>query len=298
MQPGRQRLHFVLMWGMPGLMANALVKPPHGGAVFRFDHYPRQPDPHTHAEWELNLVVRGTSQLLVDSRRYALHPHEAVWLFPDQRHTLYAESADFSMWVVLISATALKAWCRSEATHHLRTRREDLDYVRVLAPETAADLFRWCDRLVRMHAQTDRFNASLHHLVLEAWNGFQQATVMRRSDGLHPAVGRLLHQLSDGTNTERVEALCRKAGLSRSSLSKRFREETGMDITTFRHRVRLRRCLTLFGDGYERNLLDCALEAGFGSYAQFYRVFREHYGRGPREYFARHRIGKAETNDA
>jgi transcriptional regulator GlxA family with amidase domain len=33
-------------------------------------------------------------------------------------------------------------------------------------------------------------------------------------------------------------------------------------------------------------LLATAIEAGFGSYAQFYRVFREHYGQSPREYLS------------
>jgi AraC-like DNA-binding protein len=33
-------------------------------------------------------------------------------------------------------------------------------------------------------------------------------------------------------------------------------------------------------------ILECVDAAGFGSYAQFYKVFRQHYGEGPCEFLA------------
>jgi AraC-like DNA-binding protein len=39
--------------------------------------------------------------------------------------------------------------------------------------------------------------------------------------------------------------------------------------------------LRLYGTGRRTTALAAALEAGFGSYAQFYRVFRQQAGRSP-----------------
>ena len=39
--------------------------------------------------------------------------------------------------------------------------------------------------------------------------------------------------------------------------------------------------MLLYGGGRRTTALAAALEAGFGSYAQFYRVFREETGRSP-----------------
>ena len=39
--------------------------------------------------------------------------------------------------------------------------------------------------------------------------------------------------------------------------------------------------MTLYGNGRRTTALAAALDAGFGSYAQFYRVFREQAGRSP-----------------
>jgi len=45
----------------------------------------------------------------------------------------------------------------------------------------------------------------------------------------------------------------------------------------------VQRFLAIAGAGSgDRNLLDAALDAGFGSYAQFFRVFRQEMGTTPR----------------
>jgi AraC-like DNA-binding protein len=45
--------------------------------------------------------------------------------------------------------------------------------------------------------------------------------------------------------------------------------------------VRAQRFLPFYGRGRRTTALAAALEACFGSYAQFHRVFREHAGRSP-----------------
>jgi AraC-like DNA-binding protein len=44
-------------------------------------------------------------------------------------------------------------------------------------------------------------------------------------------------------------------------------------------------------DQGECRLLDAALEAGFGSYAQFHRVYRKLVGKAPRDYLSDRRAG-------
>jgi AraC-like DNA-binding protein len=65
-----------------------------------------------------------------------------------------------------------------------------------------------------------------------------------------------------------------------------FRAEMGMSLVEYRNRVRLDRFDTLLGEG-DMSLFEAALAAGFGSYAQFHRVFRKLRGVTPREYVRR-----------
>jgi AraC-like DNA-binding protein len=62
-----------------------------------------------------------------------------------------------------------------------------------------------------------------------------------------------------------------------------FKAEIGMSMVEYRNRVRLDRFTALLDKG-SRNLLETALAAGFGSYAQFHRVFRAARRVSPREY--------------
>jgi AraC-like DNA-binding protein len=67
------------------------------------------------------------------------------------------------------------------------------------------------------------------------------------------------------------------------SFAKQFRAQIGVSVVGYRNRVRIERFLGLvdLGGG---NLLAAALDAGFGSYAQFHRVFRRLLGVTPKEY--------------
>jgi AraC-like DNA-binding protein len=75
--------------------------------------------------------------------------------------------------------------------------------------------------------------------------------------------------------------LAREAGLSPSHLSRTFKAQTGISITRFRNQRRLEHFRESYGDGRHTTTMAAALEAGFGSYAQFYRVYRSETGINP-----------------
>ncbi|HVZ88468.1 MAG TPA: AraC family transcriptional regulator [Polyangia bacterium] len=90
--------------------------------------------------------------------------------------------------------------------------------------------------------------------------------------------------------------LDRDPGLSRTALadqverdpdalSHAFRRELGLTLVAYRNRLRLRHFFELMAAG-RKTLLDACLEAGFGSYPQFHRVFVAETGRTPRDYLA------------
>ena len=82
-------------------------------------------------------------------------------------------------------------------------------------------------------------------------------------------------------------ALARASRTTPRALAKRFRQEVGVSVVAYRNRVRVERFLGLV-DRHGGNLLAAALEAGFGSYAQFHRVFRRLLGVTPKEYLTGH----------
>jgi transcriptional regulator GlxA family with amidase domain len=61
----------------------------------------------------------------------------------------------------------------------------------------------------------------------------------------------------------------------------------GISLVDYRNRLRIDRFFeAIQRSGTNTNLLDAALEAGFGSYAQFHRVYRKFVGTTPRDIFS------------
>ncbi len=77
-------------------------------------------------------------------------------------------------------------------------------------------------------------------------------------------------------------------GISVSRLARVFKRDMGMSLVEYRNRLRLDR-FWLLVDAGRPSLLEAALAAGFGSYAQFHRVFRAQRHLTPREYLRRRR---------
>jgi len=71
--------------------------------------------------------------------------------------------------------------------------------------------------------------------------------------------------------------------ISLSRLARVFKAQLGMSLVEYRNRLRLERFSVLMDQG-RTNLLGAALAAGFGSYAQFHRVFRALRKTSPRNY--------------
>jgi AraC-like DNA-binding protein len=93
-----------------------------------------------------------------------------------------------------------------------------------------------------------------------------------------------VHALHDDPTLTAAE-LARKLGVPASRLAPDFKQAMGVSLIGYRNRLRIERFFTLVSpEG--GNLLQAALDAGFGSYAQFHRVFRELLGTTPGEYIA------------
>ena len=70
-------------------------------------------------------------------------------------------------------------------------------------------------------------------------------------------------------------------------MSRSFCDQMGVGLATFRTQLRIESFLQRIEDD-GGTIQQAARDAGFGSYAQFHRVFRESMGVSPREYMARH----------
>lgn len=129
-------------------------------------------------------------------------------------------------------------------------------------------------------AEEAHFNARIAYALLASWSVFTAANEPQgdeKARRVHPAIDKTARRLREETEPTSLKQLAAQFGLSVSRLSALFKEQTGVPLARYRNHQRLERFLRLRSEDkqHQRTLLELALEAGFGSYAQFYRVFRE-----------------------
>jgi AraC-like DNA-binding protein len=252
------------------------------GRVMRHRVGDVRPRAHRHAELEVNLVVRGTASYLLGDRRYALTSGTLTWLFPGQDHVLVDESSDHELWWAVFRPTLVAQVATTREARPLleedpvgqfsrrldsgRVRRLSTLFHEVQGAETMDDVL---------------VNTGLAYLLSFAWRAFLDSDDVVEGVDLHPAVETVARMLRADPDAGDLAALARAARLSSSHLSRIFKQQIGVSISQFRNQQRLQRFLRLYGRGRRTTALTAALEAGFGSYAQFYRVFREQTGRSP-----------------
>jgi AraC-like DNA-binding protein len=104
-----------------------------------------------------------------------------------------------------------------------------------------------------------------------------------------PLVRRILQALHEDPLVS-GERLAEGIGISPGHLARSFKREIGTSLVEYRNRLRMERFFATIERG-STNLLNAALEAGFGSYAQFHRVHRKLLGTTPKDYLMERKRG-------
>lgn len=238
---------------------------------------------HHHDELELNFAIAGWADYLVGDRRYRLVRNSLLWLFPRQEHVLLHQSADHEMWILVFHPQVPQRLCRQPNSQTLLQGDPPGEFCRRIAEAGAAELAELFAQTASALTNPDLFNAALGHALLLAWREFGQAPEVAGTD-VHPAVekaARLLRTRSEAGTEPSLAAVARQSGLSPSHLARLFRAQTGVSLVEYRNRRRIEKFVEIYGTGKRENMSRAALQSGFGSYAQFFRVFHEVMGCTP-----------------
>jgi AraC-like DNA-binding protein/quercetin dioxygenase-like cupin family protein len=238
---------------------------------------------HHHEEIEFNLITSGTGFYILSHRRYQLRKGDLVWLFPSQEHVLVKETNQFEMWIGVMKPTAIDRLARSPELNALQETNPEGDFCRRLEQAQASKLEALFVEISAAREPVNLFNAGLAYALLSAWRQFECAADIPFRD-LHPAVEQAARLLRSSSESQTLEEIAGQAGLSAARLSTLFKRQTGMPLAEFRSRQRIERFFRLYGMGQRMTMITAALEAGFGSYPQFYRVFTRLTGQSPNTY--------------
>jgi methylphosphotriester-DNA--protein-cysteine methyltransferase len=265
---------------------------------------------HHHNELELNVVVQGSITYVVDGRRFKFFPRTLLWLFPRQEHQLVDRSDNAQFYVVVFKPALINKACRTAINEGLKRDNVEQDGVlnTLLSPESFALVRNVMESLMLgsldpdvlnreagfgpasdfcfEHRDADALNAGLRYLLLMCWRSQLIGKAVHDPIVLHPVIRRVLKRLSEDHKEESLDELAKACGASKSYLCRKFHQQIGVPLTRYRNSLRLHRFFEQYHQAGQKNITEAVYAAGFGSYAQFYKVFTQAYGRGPRDALA------------
>jgi AraC-like DNA-binding protein len=252
---------------------------------------------HYHDELELKLVLWGNTAYRIGTQTVELKAGSLLWLAPGQEHSLLGASDDLAMWVASYRAHTARAAERASGARVLdRPQGWGTCQLQLASVQQLSNLHATlaaCKEPGLANAVALRL---LTYCLTSArpLDSAQPAEVMlgRGSGGSpHIAVARACELLRGPDADLSLERLARQCGLDSFRLSRVFKQQMGLSLVQFRNHLRVQRFITRFDHGDDHNMLEVALEAGFGSYPQFHRAFHQVAGYAPSEHLRRVRAG-------
>jgi AraC-like DNA-binding protein len=260
------------------------------GAVWPFDRTYIRP-PHFHGQLECLVVTRGTATLYLGTRPVVLRAGHLCWVLPGVPHVMGDFSDDFDMWVVQLDPSLVEsAWHRAADRAGDGERRPFEDWSvplgerlagRAVVDLTTAESRQLSDLAASVWTAGNRpeagsLLAALYALAL-------RMTLANLDPRRALSVAELASCLLLSTPTMDRHDAASELGVSEGFLSRTIHRDLGVTFVEHRARTRVAHFLALVQRGH-LNLLSAALEAGFGSYSQFYRIFSRVSGSRPRDY--------------
>lgn len=249
---------------------------------------------------ELTFAVHGTAVYQVGDRTRQLGAGAAMWVYPSCSHALLTASPSYRCWIASFAPALVDRVCDSFAPAGLREGSREGAAFRKLSPAASvrlAGLFE--DLFVPEVPDAESVvpnPAALSYLLMSAWAEQSYADDDEQAGhDLHPAVEKAATLLRTEAANNTLEDLARLCGASSAWLSRLFRQQMGISLVDYRNQHRIERFFELYRNGHRLNITQAALEAGFGSYAQFHRVFRKRVGYGPAELRRRLAAGREAT---
>jgi len=263
---------------------------------------------HQHVELEINVVARGSVTYVVGRNRYTFQQGECLWLFPSQPHLCIDRTPDALYYVVSFKPTLIARSCRQKETAVLKKTRPPKNAVlhTQLPPAQFGLLRDIMDSLLELgldsdtlnrevgyglssgfryeHSRPDLLNSGLALILQLAWDSQMAPATERCATPLHSAVLKALDFLKKEFEFESLKKLAMECGVSSAYLSRIFKQEVGVPINRYRNMMRIERFWQIRNRATRHmTLSEVAYEAGFGSYAQFSKIYRSTFGSCPRE---------------
>ena len=240
-------------------------QPGHAGHTGKGKHV------HFHEEGQMYISLRGLIVLEVDGNRSVLPPGRIGWVPPRMPHAAAIHGSRLPDGLVGYTIHLTPSLCAQLPREAVVLR---------IPPLAQALLDRM--RAWPQGTPDDAAALRLMQVFLDEVSG-AEADPLHLTMPRHPRLLAMAAAIADDPADETdLDSWARQTGLSRRSITRRFREETGMSLVEWRQIVRLQRGMELLTAG--QPVTTVAITLGYDSVSSFIALFRRTLGTTPAKF--------------
>ena len=213
------------------------------------------------ADGQLVFMDAGLASVTIDGSLWALAPHRALWIPPGPAYRIHKKKGCNLQTLALRQTDLLPAKPRLvEVNPFMRALINEA--VRLVNSECPSAEAIWINQL--LISRIDAASVQANQIAAPA----------------DPRLRRICEAIiDDPANNQTIDDWGDKVGMSRRTLTRRFREEMGMSFSIWRQQVRLQEALIRLEMG--EPVSSIALDVGYEWPTSFSTVFRQTFGASP-----------------
>ena len=222
---------------------------------------------HFHDRDQLVYASRGVMTVRTSECAWVVPTRRAVWIPAAFPHTI-AMSGTVAMRTIYFKARLVKTLPRDCCVVNVSPLLKEL-IVHACNIGTLKKRIRWQNHLIQVIADQLK---TIQRVPLQLPNP---------SDPRALRIVRIL--LADPSDSRPLVEICKRAGGSKRTIERLFRQETGMTVGRWRQQLRLMQAMRLLAEGAK--VTHAALESGYSTPSAFIAMFRKALGTTPSSYF-------------
>jgi AraC family transcriptional activator of pobA len=250
--------------------------------------YPR----HTHPMFEVNLVLSGTQEMIVNRKTYVQNPGDLLLLNPGDTHESRVlgekEMTYYCLHFDVDERAFRELLCRNTICFHTsdsdlaHTIRPALDKLIALTLEEA--IVRVESRMKALSMLFELFAAVSGHLSKQGNDNTTGLRMSQAASNIATRLERTVNDTADGlreiSDTESVASIAKEMGYSMSSVNRMFNHVFGMSPRQYLSTLMLKKSKLLLMEP-EFTIESISVKLGYKDIAHFSRQFKRWTGESP-----------------
>lgn len=239
---------------------------------------------HNHSRYEVYVFLEGNVHYFVEGSLYKLNPYDVLVIRDNEMHeAVHVQKSEYNRIVMHFSKAFFK---KNQCKQYERifTDRElgkgNLIKAQYVKTSGLIDAIKRFENYTR---ETDESDAIAKALLTEILHILNQSTFENSIDTVkNDTVKKIMEYINDNIESiSNLEEIADYLFISKCHLCRIFKKTTGMTVNRYiiAKRIMLVRQLCQSG----KSISGACLEAGFGSYSNFYKIYTKDTGMSPKE---------------